>query len=103
MTSSVAFIQFRGAVQRGTMDSLRARLAAAGFVAPGVERVDRQFGSAVRYFHVEDRTVADSAAAIARAFLQPRSSTALPIPVQSMAGRGFRAPRGQIEVWISAR
>lgn len=103
ITSGVAFVQFRGSVQRATIDSLRVGLARAGFVAPGVERVNREFTSGVRYFHAEDRLLADSAAILSKRFIESRLPSALPIPVQDLSRRGFRVPRGQIEVWISVR
>lgn len=100
--SKVAFIQFQGRVTRETMHGLRAELNRNGFVAPDVERVVFPFNSAVRYFHPEDRAVAESAAAHTLRYLREKGLVT-ELPVRDYSNRGFRSPPGQIEVWISIR
>jgi hypothetical protein len=102
--SRIVFIQFQGDLERPVVQQLRQRFNSAGFVSPDVERVTSgQFNSSVRYFHPEDAATADSVAEIARTFVQQQRLRVPSVPVLSFAGRGFNAPRGQVEVWISVR
>ena len=96
----VVYIQFRGALSRATANALRARLNGGGFNAPGVERIDRQFGNSVRYFHAEDADAARSLAQVASAFFAEQGCQAS-FPPQDMSARGGGVPMGQIEIWIN--
>jgi len=102
--SRIVFIQFQGSVARPLMQQLRQQFNRAGFVSPDVERVTSgQFSSSVRYFHPEDAATAESVANIARAFVQQQRLQVPSLPLQNFSGRGFTAPRGQVEVWLSVR
>jgi hypothetical protein len=100
VASNVVFIQYQGAVPRALADTLRRRLGTAGFVAPGTERVDAPFRSAVRYFHPADLELADSVASMTQDFLSARDINQT-VPVQPITSKGVKVPSGQLEVWLS--
>lgn len=102
LSSSVVFIQFGGTFERAVAGQLRNRLAEAGFAAPAVEHIGTAFSSSVRYFHSEDSVLADSVGQVTHRLLQEKAPRVGAIPVQNLSGRGFRVPRGQIEVWLNA-
>ena len=101
--SRVVYIQYQGDVQRAQVEAMRRMFADAGFTAPGVERIETRFTSAVRFFHVTDSALADTVAQLARTFVQANGLGPVTLPVQDLTARRLRAPRGQIEVWISVR
>jgi hypothetical protein len=103
LSSRVVYIQFQGTIQRAVMEKLRQRFSQTGLAAPGVERIATPFTSSVRYFHPDDRALADSAAALTRAFLRDERVNVPEVPVQDLSARRLRVPRGQIEVWVSVR
>jgi len=94
---TTVYLQFSGggdeARDRALMQRLQATLGAAGYAAPGVERVREREGSSVRYFHDADRASAEAVADL----------VARTVP---LAGRpqvirpGYTEGRGIIEVWI---
>ena len=102
-SSQVVYIQFQGALQREVIDTLRTNLRSAGFTAPGAERMASSFDSSVRYFHAQDRELADSVTRMINRFTAARGIDIGALPVQNLSNRGFRAPRGQIEVWLRRR
>lgn len=59
----LVYIQFPEPFPRTLADELRDHLNAAGFNAPGVERIERSFQNSIRYFHPGD---AELAARLAR-------------------------------------
>lgn len=89
----VVYLQFQGdSSLRPRMNQAMTALAARGLNAPGVERVRRGGDNTVRYFHGRDRPLADSVAAIvSRTPGLPRVRVAVP---------SYKAPLGQIEVWV---
>ena len=56
----LVYIQFRGAITRVRVNSLRAFLSKNGFNAPGAERVPGEYGSLVKYFTDSDAAAATS-------------------------------------------
>ena len=98
-TARVVYIQFRGTISRDLVNELRARINGAGYNAPGVERIDRSFATAVKYFHPEDEALAAEIARQTREFFAGRRCP-LSISPKDASGSGLRAPVGQVEVWI---
>lgn len=96
----VVYIQFRGTLSRATANALRSRLNGGGFNAPGMERIDRQFGNSVRYFHAEDAEAARALAQVAASFFAEQGCPAT-FPPQDLSARGGGVPVGQLEVWIN--
>lgn len=96
---SVVYIQFSAEDERPTARALRETLSAAGFWAPDVDQVDGNFSNWIRYFHASDESLALRARDAVQSFFTQRGDT-IPFRVQNMSGRGFKAPEGQIEVWL---
>lgn len=94
------YIHFQGAIRRELVEEFRAELNRAGFVAPGTERVERQFSNGVRYFHTGDAPLADTLAARATAFFAQRGCPIV-IARRYIPGLTERAAPGQVEIWIS--
>lgn len=96
--SGRVFLHFRGALDRSVMRNLETRLEAAGYTVPGIERVAGDWSSSVRYFHDEDAELARDVAGMVTEFFT--GVCALPAPIAT-SRLTLRAPRGQIEVWVS--
>jgi hypothetical protein len=90
------YVHFRGSIQRTVAESLRSKLEAE-FFAPGVERVDGIYESEVRFFHLEDRQLAERVADRAAGFLEARGCA--PSKVATKSSR-LAAPSNQVEIWI---
>lgn len=103
VSSNVVYLQFQPSVKRQHMERLRKHLDKRGFFAPGVEYIENDFSSSVRYFHSEDSVQAARVAEITTNFLWNEQIPADSLVRQNMSGRGFRAPRGQIEVWLKIK
>lgn len=102
--ASRVFIQFAGALSREAVIELAQALTARGWPVQGAdrggERITSAFGlNEVRFFHPEDaalaRALADELGAMAGMAAAPA--------VADLSRAGLRAPRGQLEVWISRR
>lgn len=52
--SSIVYIQFRNPDNRALVVKLQQFLSGRGFFVPGVEQIDANFTSSIRYFHAED-------------------------------------------------
>lgn len=96
---SLVYIQFRRESQRDEMEALRQHLISAGYNAPGVDRVNTNFTSGVRYFYREDRALADSVAALAERFLS-RQESSFSLPRLDLSSQEYDAARGQVELWV---
>jgi hypothetical protein len=98
VAATVVYIQFRGTLPRPLANELRGQLNSGGFNAPDVERIDRDYGNSVRYFHARDSAAAGEVARVTSTFFARRRCPA-DFPVQAARVRG--APEGQVEVWIN--
>lgn len=97
--SKVAYIQFAGERERALAEGLKGELAAAGFYAPGIDQVDGVYNNWIRYFHDTDAANAQRAKDIVERYLRANGRE-VQFRVQNLSPRGFRAPEGQIEVWM---
>lgn len=83
-------------------ETLRQALVQKGAIVPAVEHMgDRlKFASSVRYFHQEDRAVADLVRTTVLDALKSKQSSGSPkqLPVQYTVGK--KVPLGQLEVWL---
>ena len=93
----MVYIQFRGSVSREKINQLRQQFINNGYKAPGVERIDGNFKNWVRYFHPEDKELAESVAALAKKFFDNK----IEFRLQDLSGRGHNAQVGQVELWVS--
>jgi hypothetical protein len=97
-TIPLVYIQFQGSMSRELMNQLRQDLAAAGYAAPGVERIRPPFESDVRYFFPADEEVANAVASRTQTFFMRRGCQ-IWLPAHRFAVPGAR--EGQVEVWVS--
>jgi len=95
---NVIYIQFRGEKNKFIIEELRLKLNKEGY-APGVELVDKDYPNSIRYFHQEDRGLAEQVASIARSFLKEKKYE-INLTPQDLSGK-FKIPKGQVEVWIN--
>lgn len=93
----VVYIQYKNAALQSKMNELKETLAGQGFFAPGVEHVDRNYANSIRYFNKEDAAQAAQIAQMVSDFFKACGGPAFS-PVEF---KGFKAPKGQIEVWIN--
>ena len=96
----IVYIQFRGGIKRSVLEGLRADLNAAGYSAPGTERIDEAFTSRVKYFHPGDSALAGTVAKRAEAFLRERGCP-VELPVRTDRGVAPRSAPRQIELWVN--
>jgi hypothetical protein len=88
--SKTCYIQYSSNGNKPNAIDLQKSLKEAGWYAPGIELVPGNYRSVVKYFHAEDKQLADKVAALAK-----RS-------VQTLAIKGYeeKVPVGQLEIWI---
>jgi hypothetical protein len=99
--NGLVYIQFSGEEHRDEMSRLRSRFLERGISAPGVERIDRHFKPAVRYFRKDDLALAEEVAKIALAFLNSgRSHGIQKLHAELVPGYGSRSRPGTIELWL---
>jgi hypothetical protein len=94
---TLVYIQFRGSVTREKMNELRNKFLEKGYNAPGVERIDGNFKNWVRYFHPEDKELAERVAGLAKEFI----GKDIEFSLQDLSGMGHKAQVGLIELWIN--
>lgn len=98
VTGNVVYIQFKSPQSRQLMERIRAVLKSNGFSAPGTEQIAGNYRSWVRYFHEEDRDLAERVAELVRTEL--KSAAPSDFTAQGVFNQKFRAPRGQLELWL---
>lgn len=96
---TTVYLQFRGDIDRDIMRALQARLAAAGYRVPGIERVAAEYGNEVRYFHPEDADAAREILGLVQQHFAGECRLRTPAAARQLR---LTAPRGNIEVWIGA-
>ena len=79
---------------------MRLELIEQGYRSPGVELVQKEYGSALRYYRSQDQGTAAKLQAIVTQFMR-RKGVASQIPIQDFSSREFQVPPGQLEVWIN--
>jgi hypothetical protein len=97
---NLIYIHFRDEKNKQLAEGLRNRLNEAGFYAPGVERVDKDYPNNVRFFHGEDRELAQRVATTAEQFLSEQKSPRK-LELQDLSSKGFKVQKGHVEVWIN--
>lgn len=91
--SSTIYIQYASQEQAAAARQLQARLGAIGFAVPGIElRSTFRDSTQVRYFDDQNRSEADSAAAIVKSLFKLRTVRVIKV------GGSKKAP---VEVWIN--
>lgn len=96
---NLVLIQFRNEGSRSTAEALRSALSAAGFFAPGVDRVEGNYSNSIRYFHKDDQALAGQVNEIVRNFLKSKNM-ALGGEPQYLSSLRNNSQSGQIEIWL---
>ena len=97
--TNLILVQFRTEQSRPLLDELRQALNKNGLNAPGVDRVDANFTSSIRYFYEEDRALAERVLDETKKFFQSKQMS-VDLAIQSLSKSNFRALPAQIEIWI---
>lgn len=98
--SNLVYIQYGGTAKKEPIEELRNLMKQKGFNSPGVEKVNSNFKNWVRYFHPEDKTLADSIKKISENFFLSKNQQ-LHFVTQDLSKLGSNIPPGQLELWIS--
>jgi len=98
-TITQLWIQFRDSNRGQFAIGLVERLRQAGIKVAGIDRIDKPYEDAVKYFHEEDRERAERVLAETSAY---RSSAGLPLALrlQFIPDFGNDVPLHHIELWI---
>jgi hypothetical protein len=96
---NLILVQFRNEQSRAVFDELRQVLNRNGLIVPGPDRVDASFTSSIRFFHEEDRALAERVFDETKKFFQARQISVNPT-MQNFSKSNFKALSGQIEIWI---
>ena len=96
----LVYIQYHSVSEKSFADALRLELIEQGYRSPGVELVQKEYGSALRYYRSQDQGTAAKLQAIVTQFMR-RKGVASQIPIQDFSSREFQVPPGQLEVWIN--
>lgn len=75
--TNLIFVQFRNEQSQPLLDELRQALNKNGLNAPGVDRVDANFTSSIRYFHEEDRALAERVLDETKKFFQSKQMSVI--------------------------
>jgi len=97
--SNLTLVQFRNEHSRSLFEEFRQVLNNNGLNAPGVDRVDASFTNSVRFFHEEDRALAERVLDETKKFFQSKQRSMNPT-IQNLSNSNFKALPGQIEIWI---
>lgn len=103
-SSPLVYIQYRNPAEEAVAGQIQAQCLAKNWKAPGIELISGKvnFDNSIRFYHQED---ADLAAKV-RQITQGQLRAAYPnrhlnVRLVNLSGRNFRAPSGQVEVWIN--
>ena len=95
------YLQFSGSASQETLAEVRAALDAAGFNIPGMEHVPSQV-TEVRFFHDEDRRVAEELATKTTQILKDQGFPDIAVAPQDYTGWGkVKPPKGTVELWLN--
>ncbi len=96
---NLVLIQFRDEQSRSTAEALSKELRDNDLIAPGVDHVEGEYTSSIRFFHEEDRALAERVAGITKKFFSSRNINVNPV-IQSLSKSRQTGQPGQIEIWI---
>ncbi|HEX9653775.1 MAG TPA: hypothetical protein VGA99_08690 [bacterium] len=99
---NVVYIQFKNSAYRDQIARLQNDLNNEGVVAPGIEQVDADYGNSIRYFHDQDRDLAERVHKIADGFFQDEG-VYWHVEIQDLsdAKMSENTSPGRVEVWIN--
>jgi len=96
----LVYIQYHSASEESFADALRLELIEQGYRSPGVELVQKEYGSALRYYRSQDQDTAARLQSLVTQFMH-RQGVDSHIPIQDFSSKEFQVPPGQLEVWIN--
>jgi hypothetical protein len=85
------YIQYSGDIKKEDAEKIQQSFNNINWLSPSIELVEGKYGKSIRYFNVEDSTIASGAQK-----LLGDSYKIIPI-----ISTNNRIPKGQIEVWMS--
>ncbi len=87
----VAYIQYSNQNKKNDVLAIQTKFRSNDWIAPGIENVKGNYKNTIRYFHDEDKGLAD------------KSNELLGNKYYSLRVYGFeqKVPKGQIEIWIN--
>lgn len=97
---NLVFIQFQGNVTRNLFKELQTTLNAAGYIAPGVERVPGQYSNEIRYFHKSDADLAIEVGEVIEKFFFDAGKK-IQLDNRDLSNSRYQVPERQIEVWLN--
>lgn len=99
---NIVYIQIRNNAYREQIKRLQDELQFAGFTVPGIEQVESDFRNSIRYFHEENRSMAERIKQIAVDFFQDEGIY-LDISIQNLSNTEMsrRTSPGRVEIWIN--
>lgn len=98
---NIIYIQFNDEGHRPLAKELQGELKGKGLNAPGVEKVDGNYGNSIRYFHDEDQRLALQVKDSVETFFKKKSDQKN-FQLQDLSQR-FKTQKGQIEIWMNLR
>lgn len=96
---NIVYIQYRSNSLYDSAKNLRKELQKATFNAPGIQQVNEQFSNEIRYFHNEDKDLAIRVKTLTDQFFAHQTPTRT-FKLVALTGTKFKAPKGQVEIWI---
>jgi hypothetical protein len=97
--SGTILILFAGQGSDRAMESLGSSLVRNGFRVLNIERIDKKYASSVKYFHDEDKALAERVQALTATTLAGFSSVSPPAP-EAVSGLENKARLGYLEIWL---
>lgn len=98
--SRLAYIQFKGELNRSLINELREDLAKKSFNAPGAERVSGEDQNIVKYFNSGDQEDANKLAETVETFFK---SKGCPVKLRVTPSSSANVKNPPLEVWLAHR
>jgi hypothetical protein len=97
--SGTVSIQYAGMENAPMIERLGASLVKSGFRVPNIERIDKNYGSSVKYFHDEDKAVAEQVQSLTAAALASVGKKSSVAP-EAVTGLENKARLRYVEIWL---
>lgn len=89
------FIQVKNDDIKNKAENLRTFLKSKGPLVPSIEKVDENYSNSIRFFNAEDRENAN----LLNKWISENNH--IDLTVKDLTNSGMKAPKGQIEIWLS--
>jgi hypothetical protein len=91
----ICYIQYNNSAGEDKIRDFQNALKTKEWVAPGIDYVAGNYNNIVKYFNDEDKTLAEKAATIAKAYFNND------FQVVAILSSKYKVPKGQLEIWIN--